>query len=91
MANKKAAIKSLRQTKKRNARNVAVKSELRTLAKKARLLISEKKRDEADKALKTLESKLSRAAKSNIIKKANASRRVSRLRAEWNKASLEAK
>ena len=91
MANKKAAIKSLRQTKKRNARNVAARSELRTLAKKAKLLIAEKKRDEADKALKTLESKLSKAAKSNIIKKANASRRVSRLRAEWNKATLEAK
>jgi small subunit ribosomal protein S20 len=90
MANKKAAIKSLRQTKKRNTANVAVKSELRTLAKKTRLLIAEKKRSEADTALKNLESKLCRAAKKNIIKKGTVSRQISRLRSEWNKATAKA-
>lgn len=90
MANKKAAIKSLRQTKKRNARNTAAKSELRTLAKKAKALIAAKKRSEADAALKNLESKLYKAAKKNIIKKTTASRHISRLRSEWEKATAKA-
>ena len=87
MPNKKAAIKSLRQDKKKHSRNKAVIAELRTLAKKAHALIDEKKRDEAEKALRNLESKLSRAAKSNIIKKNNASRRISRLRSEFAKSA----
>lgn len=85
MANKKAAIKSLRQDKKKHIQNHAILSELRTLTKKARTLISEKKREEADSALKKLESKLCRAAKSDMIKKNNASRRISRLRSQWTK------
>ncbi|MFC1548367.1 30S ribosomal protein S20 [Candidatus Omnitrophota bacterium] len=85
MANKKAAIKALRQDKKKHDRNKAVMSELRTLAKKARNLINEKNREEADAALKTLESKLYRAAKTNLIKKNNASRRISRMRSSWSK------
>ena len=85
MANKKAAIKSLRQDKKKHDRNKAVMSEARTLAKKVRSLIDSKNRKEADAALKALESKLDRAAKSDIIKKNNASRKISRLRAQWAK------
>ena len=85
MANKRAAIKSLRQDKKKHARNQSVVSEIRTLTKKARTLISAKKQKEADAALKTLESKLSKAAKSNIIRKNNASRRISRLRSQYSK------
>ena len=34
MANKKAALKSIAQTQKRTSRNVAIRSELKTLAKK---------------------------------------------------------
>lgn len=82
MANKKAAIKSLRQDKKKHARNKAMISEIRTLTKKARGLISSKNKKEADAALKALESKLSKAAKSNIIKKNNASRRIGRLKSQ---------
>jgi small subunit ribosomal protein S20 len=85
MANKKAALKSIRQTKKRYIRNKAVMSELRTLAKKARTLIDSKNRKEADTVLKNLESKLYRAARHNTIKKNNASRHISRLRAQWAK------
>ncbi len=80
MPNKKAAIKSLRQDKKKHERNKAVMSELRTLSKIARKLIEEAKKDDAAVALKKLESKLDRAAKTNAIKKNNASRRISRLR-----------
>ena len=90
MANKKAAIKSLRQDKKKHERNKAAISELRTLTKKAEVLIEEKKRDEADVALKKLESKLDRAAKANRIKKGNASRKISRLRSHWTKIGASA-
>ena len=85
MPNIKAAIKSLRQDKKKHDRNKSALSELRTLAKKARTLIDAKNKKEADTVLKQLESKLDRAAKSNIIKKNNASRRISRLRGMWAK------
>ncbi|MFH1878201.1 MAG: 30S ribosomal protein S20, partial [Candidatus Omnitrophota bacterium] len=77
MANIKSALKSLRKDAKKNAINKAVVSELRTITKKARLLIGENKREEADTVLKKLESKLSRAAKHNVIKKGNASRHIS--------------
>ena len=90
MANKKAAIKSLRQDKKKHDRNKAVLSEVRTLAKRARGLIQEKNQKEADSALKTLETKLDKAAKSDVIKKNNASRRISRLRQQWAKIGSEA-
>ena len=83
---KKSAFKRLRQDKKKHIKNKAVKTELRTLVKKSRALINDKKLEEADKLLKTLESKLSKAAKSNVIKKNNASRRVSRLRKQTAKA-----
>ncbi|MBU0683228.1 MAG: 30S ribosomal protein S20 [Candidatus Omnitrophota bacterium] len=85
MPNKKAAIKSLRQDKKKHSRNKAVMSELRTIAKNAKVLIIDNKRDEANSILKKLESKLDRAAKNNIIKKNNAARKVSRLRSQWSK------
>ena len=89
MPNKKAAYKALRQDKKRHAHNKGIKSELGTLTKKARTLIEAKDKKESDIVLKKLESKLSKAAKTNVIKKNNASRRISRLRAQW--AKIEAK
>ena len=85
MANKQAALKSLRQDKKRHDRNTATRSALRTLTKKARTLLAENKREETDAVLKKLESKLDRAVKKNVIKKGNASRKISRLRTEWSK------
>jgi len=90
MPNKKAAIKSLRQDKVKHGRNKAILSELRTFAKKARVLIEKKDKKEADTALKQLESRLSKAAKNNIIRKNNASRRISRLRNQWSKIGAKA-
>ncbi|MDP8259169.1 MAG: 30S ribosomal protein S20 [Candidatus Aadella gelida] len=90
MPNKKAAMKSLRQDKIKHERNKAQLSELRTLSKKARVLIGEKNQKEADTALKLLESKLSKAAKKDIIKKNNAARRISRLRSQWSKIGAKA-
>lgn len=88
---KKQAFKALRQSKKRHEKNKGVITELKTLIKKASQLISEKKRSEADAALKELESKMYRAAKSNVIKKETASRKISRMRILWAKIAAEPK
>jgi len=85
MPNKKAAFKSLRQDKKKHENNKATISELRTLAKKARLAIGSKKTEDAEAALKKLESKLDKAAKANTIKKNAAARKISRLRSQMAK------
>ena len=86
MPNIRAAIKSLRQDKKKHSRNKSVKTELRTLVKNARSLIKEGDLPEVGKVLVQLESKLDKAAKNNVIKKKNAARRISRLK----KAAFEA-
>ncbi|NQT32674.1 MAG: 30S ribosomal protein S20 [Candidatus Omnitrophica bacterium] len=83
MPNKKAAIKSLRQDKKKHDSNKAELSEIRTITKKARVLIAADNSKEADTLLKKLESKLGKAAKNDVIKKNNAARRISRLRSQW--------
>jgi len=89
MPNKKAAIKSLRQDKKKNLRNKAVLSELRTLTKSTKMVLAKNNREEADGLLKKLESKLTKAAQRDIIKKNSASRRISRLRTQWSKISTK--
>lgn len=87
---KKQAFKALRQSRKRHIKNKSAMTEIRSLIKKAQQLIADKKRQDADTALKSLESKMYRAAKSKIIKKETASRRISRLRKHWAKiASAE--
>lgn len=87
---KKQAFKALRQSRKRHEKNKGVISEIKTLVKKATQLIADKNRAEADAALKALESKMYRAAKSNVIKKETASRKVSRLRSQWAKIASPA-
>ncbi len=82
---KKSAYKRLRQDKKKHSRNKSVISEIRTLTKRSRALISDQKPDEANALLRQLESKLDKAAKSNVIKKENASRRISRLKTQLSK------
>ncbi|NQT95396.1 MAG: 30S ribosomal protein S20 [Candidatus Omnitrophica bacterium] len=79
MPNKRSAKKSLRQDKKKQLSNQAVKSELKTLLKKLESLISTKKQDEAKKLLSSVMSKLDKAAKKGVIKKHNAARKKSRL------------
>ncbi len=83
----KSAYKRLRQDKKKHLRNKAKISELRTLAKSVRILISENKKDDAEKAVRQYESRLFKAVKTNLIKKNNASRRISRLRKQLDQVS----
>lgn len=79
MPREKTAYKELRKAKRRHFRNISVKTELKTLAKKLEKLISAKKNDEAKKMIKTLMSKFNKAAAKGIIHKNTASRKISRL------------
>tara|TARA_X000001036_G_C20247391_1_gene630661 strand:- start:284 stop:544 length:261 start_codon:yes stop_codon:yes gene_type:complete len=79
MANTKSAIKRIRRISKQTAVNRARKSKYRNAIKKMALLLEEKKKAEALKFLPKLNSELMKVAKTGIIKKANASRNVSRI------------
>ena len=76
---KRAAYKELRKAKKRHFANIATRSELKTLTKTFESLLSNKKTDEAKKALSELVSKIDRAASKGVIKKNSASRKIFRL------------
>ncbi|MCX5686124.1 MAG: 30S ribosomal protein S20 [Candidatus Omnitrophica bacterium] len=76
---KRAAYKELRKAKKRHFANIAARSELKTLTKTFESLLSNKKTDEAKKALSELVSKIDRAASKGVIKKNSVSRKISRL------------
>jgi len=79
MANTKSAIKRIRRITTQTLVNKARKSKYRNAIKKMNLLIEDKKKTEALKFLPKLNSELMKVAKTGIIKKANASRNVSRI------------
>jgi small subunit ribosomal protein S20 len=79
MPNKHAALKQLRKDKKRVIRNQSVLSELKTLKKRAILLLDAKKTDEAVKVIPLLMKCFDQAAAKGIIHKNIASRTKSRL------------
>ncbi len=79
MANTKSAIKRIRRISKQTNVNKARKSRYKNALKKIKLLIEDKKKDEALKFLPKLNSELMKIAKTGIIKKQNASRNVSRI------------
>jgi len=74
-----AAYKSLRADAKKRARNEAVKSELKTRAKKLEGLIAENKKDTAKEYLKTFIARYMKAASQGVIHKKTASRKISRM------------
>jgi small subunit ribosomal protein S20 len=77
--NKKSAIKRVRQNEKRRIRNKAKRSTMRSSIKKVREAIDTQNVEALPALLRDAQSKLDKAAKTNLIKKGNASRRVSRL------------
>jgi small subunit ribosomal protein S20 len=79
LAEHPSVIKRHRQSVKRRARNIDVKSKLRTLIKKARQAISVKNRDTASDQLRLVDKELSKAVSKGIIKRNTASRWLSRL------------
>jgi small subunit ribosomal protein S20 len=79
-----SAEKRHRQSEERRLRNKAVKSAVRTSAKKFVVLAQKKEAVEAEAALKDMIKKLDTAARKGIIKKNAASRKKSRMQRLYN-------
>ena len=79
MANTKSAIKRIRRITTQTLVNKSRRSKYRNALKKMNLLLDEKDKAGALKFLPKLNSELMKVAKTGIIKKANASRNVSRI------------
>ena len=84
MANTKSAIKTTRRILRQTAVNKLRKSKFRNAIKKMNILINSKKKKEALAFLPKLNSELMKVAKTEIIKKQNASRNVSRITRKIN-------
>ncbi len=82
-----SAKKALRQNVRRNIMNTQRKKKMRNLIKKAKILVAQKKIEEAKKLLPQIYKALDKTAKKNIIKKNTASRKKSRLTKMLNKAA----
>jgi ribosomal protein S20 len=67
MPNKHAAIKDLRKNKRRAARNLREKINVKALMKQLKALIKEGKQSEALELVKKLQQAAAKAAKKNII------------------------
>ncbi len=75
----KSAIKALRQSKRRYKQNLLKKGAFKDVIKKIKMLVQEKKFEEAKKLIPQAYKSLDKAAKTNAIKKNTASRKKSRL------------
>ena len=84
MANTKSAIKRIRRISRQTAVNKARKSKFKNVIKKINLLLDSKKKKEALAFLPKLNSELMKVAKTEIIKKQNASRNISRITKKIN-------
>ncbi len=85
MANIKSAKKRILVSKKKEMRNKAVKTELKTLVKKVDAAIAEGNKEAAASALLVATSKIDKAAKKGILHKNTAARKISRLNKAVNK------
>ena len=85
MANIKSAKKRILVSKKKEMRNKAIKSKVKTLVKKVDAAIAEGNKAEAEAALLVATSEISKAASKGIYHKNTVSRKISRLAAAVNK------
>ena len=84
MANTKSAIKRIKRISRQTAVNKIRRSKFKNAIKKMNLLLDSKKKAEALAFLPKLNSELMRIAKTEIIKKQNASRNISRITRKIN-------
>ena len=84
MANTKSAIKRIRRISRQTAVNRIRRSKFKNAIKKMNLLLDSKKKAEALAFLPKLNSELMKIAKTEIIKKQNASRNISRITRKIN-------
>lgn len=83
MANTRSAIKRIRSSARKRARNTLVRSSVRTAVKKANSAVQGESAEGAE-AVKRAISELDRAASKGVIHKNNAARRKSRLMKKLN-------
>jgi small subunit ribosomal protein S20 len=79
LANKRSALKAHRQSERKRLRNRAVRSEVRTYVKKARVGLAAGSAEEAAPAVVAAARELDKAANKNVIHRNQAARRKSRL------------
>ena len=84
MANTKSAIKRIKRIARQTAVNRIRRSKFKNAIKKMNLLLDSKKKKEALAFLPKLNSELMKIAKTEIIKKQNASRNISRITRKIN-------
>ena len=84
MANTKSAIKRIRRISRQTVVNKTRKSRFKSAVKKMNSLLDSKKKKEALAFLPKLNSELMKVAKTEIIKKQNASRNISRITRKIN-------
>ena len=89
MPNTESAIKAVRSSARKHARNRVYRSRARTYVKRARELIEEGRLEEAEVAVRTAASELDRAAHKRVIHPNNAARRKSRLMQRLSEASAQ--
>lgn len=79
MANIKSQIKRIRTNEKRRQRNLAVKSELKTLVRKTREAVEAGDKEAAIEALRVAARKLDKAVSKGVIHRNQAANRKSKL------------
>ena len=79
MANTKSAIKRIRKISRQTVVNKSRKSKFKNAIKKMNLFLDSKKKKEALAFLPKINSELMKIAKTEIVKKQNASRNISRI------------
>ena len=85
-----SAQKRHRQSLKREARNRAIKTRVRTAAKQALVAIEGKSKEAAEAALRNAMKVLSKAASKGTIKRNTASRKIARLSRRLHRAHAPA-
>jgi len=87
MPRRRTSLKSNRVSKRKHARNLKVKLQLKKATKKFQELIAKKGVAEAKTFISKVFSQLDKAAKKNIIASGAANRRKSRLMRRLNKSA----
>ena len=79
MANLKSSEKRSRQAQKRRARNITVRTQVKSAIKKAREALATKDPQKAKDALREASRTINKATSKGVLHARNASRRISRL------------
>ncbi|HVX93193.1 MAG TPA: 30S ribosomal protein S20 [Candidatus Dojkabacteria bacterium] len=85
MPNIKASIKDLRKTGRKSTYNDRLRNRIKRAVKSFSDLLKQNNPEKAAKLLPNINKVLDKAAKKNVIKKENASRKISRLTKNLNK------